>query len=72
MLFRSHPPSPTGLDALNEDFADIIAGEPFHVIPPTPDEADEGEHLDLQRIAFGFNRKNYGRLRQLIDVLNQY
>ena len=67
-----HPPSPTGLDALNEDFADIIAGEPFHVIPPTPDEADEGEHLDLQRIAFGFNRKNYGRLRQLIDVLNQY
>ena len=65
-------PTPTGLAALNEDFADIIAGEPFHVIPPTPEETDDGEHLDLNRIAFGFNRRGYGRLRQLIDVLNQY
>ena len=28
------------------------------------------DHLDLARIAFGFNRHDYGRLRQLIDVLN--
>ena len=28
--------------------------------------------LDLQRVAFGFNRHDYGRLRQLIDVLNQF
>ena len=65
-------PTPTGLAALNEDFADIITGAPFHVIPPTPEEADDDEHLDLNRIAFGFNRRGYGRLRQLIDVLNQY
>lgn len=65
-------PSPTGLAALNEDFADIIIGEPFHVIPPTPEETEDGEHLDLQRVAFGFNRHDYARLRQLIDVLNQY
>ena len=58
--------------SLNEDFADIITGEPFHVIPPTPEETDDAEHLDLQRLAFGFNRRDYGRLRQLIDVLNQY
>jgi len=25
----------------------------------------------LARIAFGFNRRDYGRLRQLIDVLNE-
>ena len=67
-----HAPSPTGLNALNEDFADIITGEPFHVIPPTPEETEDSDHLDLQRVAFGFNRKSYGRLRQLIDVLNQY
>jgi hypothetical protein len=24
----------------------------------------------LKRIAFAFNRRDYGRLRQLIDVLN--
>ena len=65
-------PTPTGLAALNEDFADIITGAPFHIIPPTPEETDDDEHLDLNRIAFGFNRRGYGRLRQLIDVLNQY
>ncbi len=67
-----NPPTPSAIAALNEDFADIITGEPFHAIPPTPEEADDAEHLDLQRLAFGFNRRDYGRLRQLIDVLNQY
>ena len=67
-----NPPTPSAIAALNEDFADIVTGEPFHVIPPTPDEVDDTEHLDLQRLAFGFNRRDYGRLRQLIDVLNQY
>ncbi len=67
-----NPPTPTAIAALNEDFDDIITGEPFHLIPPTPEEADDSEHLDLQRLAFGFNRRGYGRLRQLIDVLNQY
>ena len=67
-----NPPTPSAIAALNEDFADIITGEPFHVIPPTPEETDDAEHLDLQRLAFGFNRRDYGRLRQLIDVLNQY
>jgi len=37
---------------------------------PTPEEVAEGESLDLPRIGFGFNRRDYGRLRQLIDVLN--
>ncbi|MBI5802615.1 MAG: cytochrome D ubiquinol oxidase subunit II, partial [Verrucomicrobia bacterium] len=67
-----NPPTSSAIAALNEDFADIITGEPFHVIPPTPEEADDAEHMDLQRLAFGFNRRGYGRLRQLIDVLNQY
>jgi len=26
--------------------------------------------MELPRIAFNFNRKDYGRLRQMIDVLN--
>ncbi|PAW83041.1 MAG: Rossman fold protein, TIGR00730 family [Pedosphaera sp. Tous-C6FEB] len=65
-------PTTTGLAALNEDFSDIITGAPFQVIPPTAEETEDNEHLDLNRIAFGFNRRDYGRLRQLIDVLNQY
>ncbi len=63
-------PSESALAALNEDFADIIAGEPIKVIKPTPEEIEGGDNLDLARIAFGFNRHDYGRLRQLIDVLN--
>jgi hypothetical protein len=31
----------------------------------------DSEHLELPRIAFNFNRRDYGRLRQLVDVLNQ-
>ena len=63
-------PSDSALAALNEDFADIIAGEPIKVIQPTPEEVEGSDNLDLARIAFGFNRHDYGRLRQLIDVLN--
>ena len=65
-----HAPSPSAIAAMNEDFADIITGEPIHPIPPTPEELEDTQHLELPRIAFGFNRKGYGRLRQLIDVLN--
>jgi hypothetical protein len=28
--------------------------------------------IDLPRIAFGLDRRQYGRLRQLIDVLNSF
>jgi uncharacterized protein (TIGR00730 family) len=65
-----HAPSPSAIQAMNEDFADIITGEPIKVIKPTPEEMQETVHLDLPRIGFGFNRKDYGRLRQLVDVLN--
>jgi len=65
-----HAPSPSAIDALNEDFADIISGERIKIIPPTPEEMEDTSYLDLPRIAFGFNRKDYGRVRQLIDVLN--
>jgi uncharacterized protein (TIGR00730 family) len=63
-------PSETALRALNEDFADIINGTPIKVIKPTPEEVEDNDHLDLARIALGFNRRDSGRLRQLIDVLN--
>jgi len=65
-----HPPSDSAVAALNEDFADIIVGPPIQRIQPTPDELDDNDHVELPRISFGFNRRDYGRLRQLIDVLN--
>jgi uncharacterized protein (TIGR00730 family) len=67
-----HPPSQYAIDGLNEDFKDIISGEKIHIIEPTPEEREDNQYLELPRIAFGFNRRDYGRLRQLIDVLNSF
>ena len=65
-----HAPSPHAIDAINEDFADIVDGTGFEVIEPTVEEMEDGQALELSRIAFEFDRRHYGRLRQLIDVLN--
>ena len=65
-----HAPSDSALQAMNEDFADINTGAPIQRIEPTPEEVEDNEHVELPRIAFNFNRKDYGRLRQMIDVLN--
>ncbi len=70
VLRLRHAPSPTALAALNEDFADIIAGAPIALTQPLPEEVEDEDCLDLPRVAFGFDRKQYGRLRQLIDALN--
>ncbi len=70
ILRLKHAPTPSALAALNEDFADITNGHPIQFTEPSPEEVEDGELLDRPRIAFGFNKRGYGRLRQLIDVLN--
>jgi hypothetical protein len=59
------------LDAVNGKFSDIIAEGKIRIIKPTPEEIEDNDNLNLGRIAFNFNRRDYGRLRQLIDVLNE-
>src|SRR5271157_5732165 len=65
-----HAPVAAALAALNKDFADIIVEGKIAAIKPTPDEIEDNDELELARIAFNFNRRDYGRLRQMIDVLN--
>lgn len=67
-----NPPSTSALAALNEDFGDIVVDGKIQVIEPTPEEVEDGDRLNLARIAFNFNRRDYGRLRQMIDVLNSF
>ena len=64
-------PKDSALAGLNGKFKDIITGPAIHRIEPTPEEIEDDDHVDLPRIAFGFNRRDYGRLRQLIDALNE-
>jgi len=63
-------PSASALAALNQDFAGILLEGKIQAIKPTPEEIEHKDSLDLARIAFNFNRRDYGRLRQMIDVLN--
>ena len=63
-------PSPSALAALNEDFSDIIVEGKIEIVKPTAEEVTGNDRLDLVRIGFNFNRRDYGRVRQLIDVLN--
>ena len=65
-----HSPSASAIAGLNEDFSDIMNGEKIQPIEATPEEREDNQFVDLPRIAFSFNRRDYGRLRQLIDVLN--
>ncbi|MBC8094662.1 MAG: LOG family protein [Akkermansiaceae bacterium] len=65
-----HAPTETAIEAMNEDFADIMTGSAIRSMAPTPEELEDDDNIELPRIGFGFNRRDYGRLRQLIDVLN--
>ncbi|MGH7942726.1 MAG: TIGR00730 family Rossman fold protein [Limisphaerales bacterium] len=65
-------PPPAALAGMNKDFADIIVDGRIEAITPTPDEIEDNDNLDAPRIAFQFNRRDYGRLRELIDALNAF
>jgi uncharacterized protein (TIGR00730 family) len=65
-----HAPTESALAALNEDFAGIITEGKINTIKPAPEEVEDNDHLELARIGFNFNKRDYGRLRQMIDVLN--
>jgi hypothetical protein len=57
------------LERLNREFGDIVARGRIECIAITPAEAREGDGVGLARIAF-FPEHNFGRIRQLIDALN--
>ena len=60
-------PSKAILEKLNKEFKDICVKGAIVSSAVFPEETD---HLELPRIAFAFDRLNYGRLRLLIDRLN--
>lgn len=65
-------PSPEAIDGLNHDFSDIIEGEPLRAMNATPEEVEDDDVPSLPRLGFGFDRRHYGRLRQLLDALNYF
>ena len=61
-------PGPEALERLNRDFADVLTGGAIEVAAPLLEE--DGEAPDLARVVLRFDRREVGRLRQLVDRLN--
>ena len=61
-------PDPAELAALNDEFADVVAEGAIEVRGALPEEGGEAD--PFPRVLLRFDRKQMGRLRQLIDRLN--
>ncbi|HDN94653.1 MAG TPA: TIGR00730 family Rossman fold protein [Nitrospirae bacterium] len=63
--------SPADLVQLNKNFADILVYDgKIDLSNPLPQESDEPELSGLKRLVVDFNQKDFGRLRHLIDHIN--
>jgi hypothetical protein len=63
-------PGKAALAQLNRDFRDVIVRGRIEAAGVTPAEAKDGDCIELERLAL-YPTSNFGRLRQLIDALNQ-
>ncbi len=62
-------PDAAELVALNDEFSDVVAEGAIEVRGALPEEGGEAD--PFPRVLLRFDRKQMGRLRQLIDRLNQ-
>lgn len=58
------------LASLQTDFADILVSGTFEQREALPQEREESELADMPRLVFHFNRRALGRLRLLINRIN--
>jgi uncharacterized protein (TIGR00730 family) len=71
LVIRLMQPLSEGLlDKINADFADILLEGKFIAGDALPEEQDDPLLAEFPRLIFHFNRRSFGRLRQLIDAVN--
>jgi uncharacterized protein (TIGR00730 family) len=71
IVIRLHRPIPESqLREITGKFSDIKVRGEFRVSGPLPVEKDEPALAALTRLVFHFNKRDNGRLRMLIDFLN--
>jgi len=63
-------PSPALVQRLNDEFSDIVVSGTIDAIDPTEAEIATDDHVDLPRLRLHFDRRNLGRLRQMVDLIN--
>jgi uncharacterized protein (TIGR00730 family) len=71
LVLRLHVEPPDEFVArLNDEFSDIIESGKIEKAQVHRLEADDSHLADLPRLSLQFDRKSFGRLRQMIDLIN--
>lgn len=58
------------LEKLNKDFQDILIDGQIEQKEALPEEIKNNDYPDLPRLVFKFNKRKFGRLREMIDAVN--
>ena len=67
------PLSAKNLATLEEEFSEILEpGSHLELTSALPEEQDQPDLMDLPRLAFQFNRRNYGLLKAFLRRLNAF
>src|SRR5579862_9244822 len=59
------------LNRIRVEYADIVASGTYTITGALPAEANDVAVAHLPRLRFRFDRRNLGRLRMLVDLINQ-
>jgi uncharacterized protein (TIGR00730 family) len=65
------PLTERAVEQLNKQFADILAGDRFVQSGALPEEQNEPDLAHLPRLVFTPHRRNFGRIRKLLDAINE-
>ncbi|MGD0336543.1 MAG: TIGR00730 family Rossman fold protein [Candidatus Omnitrophota bacterium] len=71
VLRLNRPLSDKALDSINNEFKDILTEGRIMPSPALEEELKDKEYPDLPRLVMKFNLRDYGRLFELIRVINE-
>jgi hypothetical protein len=63
--------TPAAVAKLNDDFADLLVSGKIEQRGALPEEENEPLILHLPRLVLAHNHRDYGRLRELINAINE-
>jgi uncharacterized protein (TIGR00730 family) len=72
LVFRlQHPLSDGMLERIRGEFKGILSSGTFEPAPAAPEEANDPHISALPRLRFHFDRRSLGRLRMMVNTINQ-
>lgn len=70
VIRMNHPLNDSALKTLEKEFSGLCASGSFSQMPLCESEQDEPEFCEQIRLAFVFNGRDHGQLRELVDFIN--